>query len=75
LVSFPLSWAVSSVALLPGEKVITSDAALRLLIAAGSNVGAVLGIVGSGFVGALVEMMTMRGVLAWWYAGDQVMLP
>jgi len=75
LVSFPLSWPVSSVALLPGEKVITSDAALRLLTAAGSAEGSVLGIAGTGFVGALVEMMTMRGVLAWWYAGDQVMLP
>jgi hypothetical protein len=65
LVSFPLSWPVSSVALLPGEKVITSVAALRLLIAAGSA-ELVLGIAGSGFVGALVETMTMRGVLAWW---------
>ena len=52
----------------------TSEAALRLLIAAGS-VETDLGIAGTGFVGALVEIMTMRGVLAWWYAGDQVMLP
>jgi hypothetical protein len=72
---WPPSSLVSSEAVRPGENLMISLAALRLLIAAGSTPGRVLGTAGAGtgFFGTL--KMTVSGALALWKAGVQVMLP
>jgi hypothetical protein len=55
-------------AILPGEKLMISEAADRLLMAAGSWSGIGFGTAGSGTLGACLGalIITTRGELAWW---------
>src|SRR4029077_3379446 len=58
----------------PAEKVMTSDAALFLLIAAAGSPGTVFGSAGGG-AGFELLMMTINGVGLAWYAGSQTIWP